>query len=317
MSLRSRRIIGALLISALICASAGCTAPDAARPNRSDPIGTGPVPAYPDRDTFVFSRRFSSSFESVADFAGFYRVPSPHLGTSRQELTDAVTHSGRVAFHATIDGTNPVRSGENTNHRAYPTVQPHRLPEGPYRGQVRVEFWTWLDVDLSGGRDADWFSLATLTSYADDNWYQTQLLNLNSDGLLRLQHVPSAGQSLIDIYQTTTIRFPMRQWVKVTLFVDYTHDNSWNSPYIAAWQDERLVSAARFDGRVNPTTADHSQHPACLRGWNGDSIADAEQRCHLDYRPGSLAQAHFGLYAPPLLARGQIYQDDLEILEAG
>jgi hypothetical protein len=280
-----------------------------------DPTTVGELPVYPRLETFAVDHRFASSFESPRDFAGFYQTPSPHLGTTTQDLAHDIVHSGESAFHGTIAGTNPVRAGQNTNHRGYPTVQLYRRDSGAYRDLVRIEFWVWLDVDLSGGRNADWFSFATLTSYADDNWYQSQLLNLNADGRLRLQHVPSAGQSVIDIYQTTTIQFPMRRWTKLTLLVDYTSANPWHAPYLAAWQDEQLVSAARFNGRINPASLDRSQWPSCLDGWDGVSITEAEQRCQLNYREGALAQAHFGVYAPPLLAAGQLYEDDLTILE--
>lgn len=302
----------ALLVIVLAALLGGCGAPPAKRP--PDPAYTGPFPTYPTRDAFVAGRRFWSSFESPDDFAGFYWVPAPHLGTTSQGQSRDTVHSGTFSYHATITGTNPVRAGENTNHRAYPTVQLFKTTDGPFQDRVRIEFWAWLDADLSGGRNADWFSFATLSSYADEGWYQSQLLNLNSDGYLRLQHVPTAGRSVVDIYQSDTVRFPMRRWVKLTILVDYTSANQWGSAYLAAWQDEQLVSAARFNGRADPTKVERGQWPSCLDGWDGKSIKDAELRCRLDYRPSSLAQAHFGLYAPPLLGAGQLFEDDLEIV---
>jgi hypothetical protein len=44
------------------------------------------------------------------------------------------------------------------------------------------------------------------------------------------------------------------------------------------------------------------------------SIVQAEQMCGATY-VGGLAQAHGGLYAPPGIASGTVYNDDLTIEE--
>ena len=74
------------------------------------------------------------------------------------------------------------------------------------------------------------------------------------------------------------------------------------------------MSSARFDPRIDPTTVDPSLWPPCLAGWDGTSVADAESRCGLVYR-GGLVQAHFGMYAPPLIPSGAVFNDDLAIYE--
>lgn len=272
------------------------------------------LPVYPERDAGVVLRRFASSFESIDDFAGFYLVPSPHRGTTSQELSTAQVASGTSAHRAWMTGRNPVIAGENTNHRGYPTIQLHKR-EAPYAALVRLEFRVFLDLELRACREQDWFSFMTLTSYADDQWTQVQLLNVDSQGVPHLMHVPTMGQAVHDIFQTHTIRVPQRQWVTFTVLVDYGSANAFNSPYLAAWQDGMLVSAARFNARVDPRGVPSSKWPACLSGWSGQDLADAEQRCQLDYRAGALAQAHFGLYTPPLLKAGEVFNDDLEILE--
>lgn len=310
------RALAPLLLAAL--AAPGCAAPDCTpiaatswpEVEQADPT----LPVFPTRDAGVVLRRFASSFESVEDFADFYVVPSPHRGTTTQALSPAEGATGPLAHRAWMTGRNPVVSGENTNHRGYPTIQLHRR-DGPFEGLVRLELRVFLDVELRACREQDWFSFMTLSSYADDQWPQVQLLNVDAQGIPHLMHVPTMGQAVHDIFQTRSVRVPLRQWVTFTVLVDYGADNAWRSPYLAAWQDGVLVSAARFNPRVDPAAVPERQWPPCLAGWSGQAVADAEQRCQLDFRPGALAQAHFGLYAPPLLEAGQVFNDDLEILE--
>ncbi len=71
----------------------------------------------------------------------------------------------------------------------------------------------------------------------------------------------------------TTAPFPMRRWVRVSTYIDLRPDGA-----IATWQDGTLTSAARIEGTT-----------------------------------GTLQQVHFGLYAPPDLLSGVIYNDDLTI----
>lgn len=71
----------------------------------------------------------------------------------------------------------------------------------------------------------------------------------------------------------TTQLYPMRRWVRVTTYIDFRSDGA-----IATWQDGTLTSAARVEGGT-----------------------------------GTLQQAHFGLYAPPDLLQGLVFNDDLTI----
>jgi hypothetical protein len=272
------------------------------------------LPVFPRPEAAGISRRYATSFETLEEFSDFYLVPQNYLGTSWHELSTAVVHSGERAHRGWLDGWNDVVPGKNTNHRAYPTIQLFKQGE-PYADLVRVELWVWLDVEPVQCRDGDWFSFATLTSYADVNWFQSQLINLDSQGFVHLMHVPTQGKQVHDIFQTNTVHFPTREWVKLTALIDYSTDNAWRSPHIAVWQNEQLVSAARFSPRVDPTTLDRSLWPACLAGWDGRSVEAAEAQCQLDFRGGVLSQAHFGLYAAPLLTTGQVFNDDLEVLE--
>ncbi len=307
-----------LLACAATASAAGCTSPRC----RDVPLHTWPaeeqadptLPEFPTRDARPVLRSFASSFESEEDFAPFYVVPSPYLGTTFQELSTANPRSGARAHRAWIEGANKIVAGENTNHRGYPTVQLDAL-DGPYASVVRIELQAWIDMPMEACADKDWVSLMTLSSYADDQWYQVQLLNLDSEGTPHLMHVPVYGQSVHDIFQTRTVRAPQRQWFTVTVLVDYRSDNAWSSPMLAAWIDGALVSAARFNPRVDPASVPAEKLPDCLDGWDGQDVAQAEALCGLDYRGPVLTQAHFGLYVPPLLESGQMLNDDLEILE--
>ena len=233
------------------------------------------LPEFPARNARPVLRSFASSFESDEDFAPFYVVPSPYLGTTFQELTTAHVHSGARAHRAWIEGANKIVAGENTNHRGYPTVQLDEL-DGPYAGVVRIEFQAWVDMPMEACADQDWVSLMTLSSYADDQWYQVQLLNLDSEGTPQLMHVPVYGQSVHDIFQTNHIHAPQREWFTVTVLVDYRSDNAWGSPMLAAWIDGALVSAARFNPRVDPASVPVEKRPDCLDGWDGQDVVQAE-----------------------------------------
>lgn len=282
-------------------------------PEQASPI----LPKFPDRATFLYQKQFVSSFESINDFAGFFITPVPHLGTTSQELSGGQVHSGSLAHRAWISGTNQVIANQNTNHRGYPTVELDKAPSGPYGGPIRIEFWVYLDMPLYLCSDEQWFSFATIGSYADDNWYQVQTLNMDTEGVVHWEHVPTTRQHVFDIFQSSSIRFESKKWNKLTILLDYNTGatpNPYGKPYVAAWLNEQLVSAATFDPRVNPNAVSKDLWPSCLNGWDGVNITKAETMCGLNYVPGKLARAHFGLYAPPLLSSGEVWNDDLEIL---
>ncbi len=101
------------------------------------------------------------------------------------------------------------------------------------------------------------------------------LVNLSDDGFVHLMHVPTNGKGEY-IFQTSKIKFPMKKWVKLTIEIHFDKKNG----YAKVWQNGQLVSSAR------------------VKKGNG-----------------FLTQAHFGLYAPPSLASGEVFNDDLIIRE--
>ncbi len=222
-------------------------------------------------------RVFTTSFESEKDFDGFYITPQNHQGTSFHELSDSNVKSGTYSHRAWIEGENKASTlTVNNNHRAYPTVQLQKTPEGHFKTPCYVTLWVWLDMELNtkSGSEDDWFSFATFTDDESDNWDRTVLVNLSADGFVHLQHTTNQGKQSA-IYQTSDIKFPQRQWVELKIFLDFSDDG-----YAKVWQNGELVSHAKIGNISN-----------------------------------KLSQAHFGLYCSPQLSSGEVYNDDLKIVE--
>ena len=221
------------------------------------------------------NRVFESSFESVADFDGFYITPQGHLGTTFHELAKSKVHSGIQSHRAWIDGDNLQHSGNN-NHRGYPTVQFQHTAQGVFRTPCYVSLWVWLDVELENNErgENDWFSFATFTDDESDNWARTVLVNLSADGFVHLQHTTDQGKQT-SIFQTVDLKFPQREWVELKMYLDFRDDG-----YAKVWQNGALVSYSKIGNISN-----------------------------------QLSQAHFGLYCSPQLSTGVVYNDDLMIRE--
>ncbi len=77
------------------------------------------------------------------------------------------------------------------------------------------------------------------------------------------------------IFQTSDITFPQRQWVELKIYLDFSDDG-----YAKVWQNGKLVSHAKIGNITN-----------------------------------KLSQAHFGLYSSPHLSTGEVFNDDLKIIE--
>ncbi|QFR38849.1 polysaccharide lyase [Candidatus Gracilibacteria bacterium 28_42_T64] len=219
---------------------------------------------------------FSTSFESVDDFKGFYITPQSYKNTTFHELSESIVHSGKFSHKAWIKGENPTSTTmTNNNHRGYPTIQFNKTEGGILESPVYVTFWVWLDMDLNTSHDGgenDWFSFATFTDDESDRWKRTVLVNLSHDGFVHLMHTTDRGEKEY-IFQTSSIKFPQKEWVELKVYLDFS-DNS----YAKVWQNGELVSHA--------------------------NIGNIKNR---------LAQAHFGMYSPPKMTSGIVYNDDLKI----
>ncbi len=230
-------------------------------------------------------RVFSTSFESIADFDGFYIVPQNYLGTTSHEQSTEQVLSGTYSHKGWMYGANPPSTPSvNNGHRGYPTIQLYKTAGGAYVCPCEVTLHVWLDVPLNV--PGEWFSFATFTSDATDDWAPVFVVNVSAanpapgtaaGGVVHLMHVPNPGERQ-PTFQTSTILFPMQQWVELKFYLDMdpVHGEA------QVWQDGQLVSAAPVNG--------------------GN---------------GKLAQAHFGMYAAAELASGIVYNDDLVIRELG
>lgn len=227
-------------------------------------------------------RVWVTGFEQERDFAGFYVTPKHPRGTSQQMLQSEQKRSGEKAHAGWISGANTKSMwGANTNHRAYPTIQLHKLPGGGFRSPVLVEWWVWQDIMLEsphGNRSAcEWVSYATLSLDASDSWSRVVLLNQGWEGFAHLMHLQAQGDRSWR-FQERAVAVPQRQWTRLTVWLDASSEGG----LARAWVDGRLVSEGIVKGGA-----------------------------------GRLEQAHFGLYADPDCRAGRILNDDLAIYEAG
>jgi hypothetical protein len=222
------------------------------------------------------NREFSTSFESLDEFSGFYITPQAHLNTSFHEQSDTVVYSGNYSHKAWISGANPSSTPLiNNNHRGYPSIQLYKTEGGAFESPVAISLWVWLDIDLQAnisGEESNWFSFATFTDDESDSWNRTILVNLSHDGFVHLQHTSGQGENDI-IFQNTVLQFPQKEWVELKVYLDLNTDG-----YAKVWQNSVLVSHANVSNVKN-----------------------------------KLAQAHFGMYSPPPLESGVVYNDDVHI----
>jgi hypothetical protein len=272
------------------------------------------VSSFLKEDTLAVGGQYINHFDSIGEFSGHYIVPQNDRGTASHDLTTENSIDGGSAHRAWMYGANPRRAGVNTNHRAYPTFQMKKTNLGIVDTSVLVDIWVWADIDMYAQNDKSWFSIATLTSYDDKYWRRSYLINVDKDYKMHVQHVPTHAESHPDIFMTRDVEFPRAQWVRVTTYVDYTSENRFSKPIIAVWQDGQLISASSLKTRINPFTLKPEEIPECLNNWNKVSTSDAEAKCGLNFTNG-LAQMHFGLYTPPLLSSGVIYNDELTVSE--
>ncbi len=214
-------------------------------------------------------------FESASEAQGWYITPQTPL--THHELSSELVHQGAFAHKAWVTGANTAGiEPDGPNHRGYPTVQLYARPRGCVTPCL-IDLWVWADIPT---RPGEWFSVATLTGSTATAWLG-QTVNVGSEGWLHTMHVPSIGLAE-RVYQRVDKLFPVRQWVRVRILVDYRPTGG----AIAVWQGATLMSVARLDGTFQQ---------------NGSGV---------------LQQAHFGMYTPPTIEAGVIYNDALVISEA-
>ena len=219
-------------------------------------------------------RSFQSSFETEEDFAGFYITPQGHKETTFHDLSDSIVHSGSLAHRAWITGVNPPSVTENNNHRGYPTIQLQHFPGGPFETPCLITLWVWLDMELSANPEGI------------DDWFSFATFTpdvsdeWNRTVLVNLSHEGFVHLQHVPVqgaqehlFQTSSLPFPQGEWVELTVYLDFSE-----AGYAKVWQNGTLVSHANVRNVQN-----------------------------------QLGQAHFGMYAPPRVASGMVFNDDLRI----
>ena len=222
------------------------------------------------------NREFSTSFESIDDFFNFYITPQAHLNTSFHAQSDALVYSGNYSHKAWIEGANPPSTPSvNNNHRGYPAIQLYKTEKGSFESPIAISLWVWLDINLQANALDEENDWFSFATFTDD-----ESDSWSRTMLVNLSHdgfvhlQHTSGQGENDIvFQTTTLVFPKKEWVELKIYLDLSAHG-----YAKVWQNDVLVSHA-----------------------NVSNIK------------GKLAQAHFGMYSPPQLESGVVYNDDLHI----
>ncbi|WP_232373668.1 polysaccharide lyase [Leptospira chreensis] len=188
------------------------------------------------------ARIFQTSFESTAEFASFYSVPSPYQSAATHGQSTEQKRTGTYSHKASILTAGPsCLYPQNCNHRGYPTIQLNKLPSGGFKTPVLIEFYVYLDISLPG--TADWFSFATYSADPSDLWRRVVLINIDSKNYAYLMHVPLHNQSQHN-YQNTALSFPQRQWTKLTTCLDFSPTGGMAKD----WMDGTLISTANVSG---------------------------------------------------------------------
>jgi hypothetical protein len=277
---RVRRVVGALVVGALVTACAG--RPESATTWRS-----------PSTDSRVSSPLHSLARRPVLDELG---IPEWHrfapklffrmgFETADEAAPSYVTPQSEATRHERW--SKVVHSG-SWAETGWLTGAPPSTPEvdGPnHRGYPTIQFprmgigacVTPCVVDLWVWLDA---------RFTSGEWFSLATFALEpSDRWARVVTVNVGSGGTLSVFHVpvqgrgvrafqTDDPFPMRRWVRLTTYLDLGAKGG----VAAVWQDGKLASVARVRG--------------------GD---------------GMLAQAHFGLYAPPQLVTGRVVNDDISV----
>ena len=222
---------------------------------------------------------FASGFETAEDFAGFYVTPKAgEETTTAQRLTTEAPFRGKAAHEAWITQQGQVDGPrwQNRNHRAYPTVQLYKRPAGAPATPLCISLAVWVDADLRPKR----------AGARDDDWLSLATFTSDaSDRWRRTVLVNLSHDGLVHLmhvprqgqrmplFQAQAPRLAQRQWTTLQVELDFGARAT-----ATVWMDGHLMSHARVEGMSD-----------------------------------RLAQAHFGLYAPPQLAAGRVRNDALDI----
>ncbi len=226
-----------------VAGSTAIAAPTPA-PAPAPPTTSTPTPAPTTSGTCVRARRlWSDDFETgtYARWTSGNYVSSQNGGGCYQSgFSTARAHGGTRSHHTSIS------CAQSSNHRIYGGVQfSGDTPLSRYTNTgtgidapdgIVITYFTWLDAPGFGS--GKWFSF--LTSNNSCSWSDTVVTYGLEDSGNRINpaHITNTGGTLT--YAGTRSAYPMRQWVRQTLYLNY------HSGVMHMWQNGQKQWQATF-----------------------------------------------------------------------
>lgn len=244
-------------------------------------------------------KMWQSSLENANNFKTAGGVPwyvenGPNFGSLMDTVMSNVYH-GVWADKHWINPDSAPRDIDNEStptyrpYRAYRTIQFHKAQGIGYMSKTLIQFYAWTDIDLyeRAGID-DWLSLATISCDSSDNWARTILINLTTDGYIKLVHVPNQGEQT-RTFQIDSVNNPSKsrkwkhkRWNRIDMYLD---PDSVTGKAIV-WQNQFKMSEANVR--------------QCQWGTGMTPF---------------IIQAHFGIYAAAMILKGVVYNDKIRFIE--
>jgi hypothetical protein len=247
------------MCAALLLVSLGIAAPAAAAPDWDLVWQSGFEQGFPGGEWHPYNNgSWSPSGAMPAGRVSAWTIVS--------EASGEPVLAGNAASRAWV--TAPAGS----NHRPYPALHaddPNNVTE-PIATPAVSTWWVWLDCDWAAMGTQQWISLGTWTN--NEAWV-VHTVSVR-DRRLEFAHTdPFAGEWIGPLPRPA---FPLRQWVRLTMYLDYHGTDG----FVQLWQDG--VPVMRADWRLPMPGTD-------------------------------LLRAHWGLYAHPGVASATLYNDELAI----
>jgi hypothetical protein len=189
-------------------------------------------------------RQYTEEFESFQQFikGNMFTIPSGPgpITFNDTEKNDVFTLDQTRVRSGNYSAKHSILGPNDSVHGIYPTLMFQNTVGKAFVTPAYIDFWVYAsNVNLLGGQ---YFVLAQVSPSSDQNdYFQVQIDPI--DGFLYLMHTPQYGQK-VSLYQNTTLLFPMDQWVKITIFIDYNP----NAGIAALWQDDALMAVANITG---------------------------------------------------------------------
>lgn len=208
-----------------------------------------------------FEEGFPGEFEDM-DSSAFTETGEPNPGLNEawrivDRDTFADVYEGDHCYMGWIAGSNT----EGFSHRAYPELH------ADIRSPLVNSFMVYLDVTYADLEDWDWIEIAT---WANNTEWQNHGLAVRES---KLTMVNLVGDNIGPEPQPD---FPLRQWVRITVYMYYTPDGDGD---VVVWQDGVAVLEGNYTAREGQ----------------------------------DLMRAHWGLYTIAALDSGSIYNDNIQI----